>query len=70
MTLIKGAEERKSAAKNIKPSQVDFNAWDGKIQPGTSYGTLAKTICLNAIKVSLDVNFLFYFQLSTYLTRD
>ena len=45
-------KDRKTATANSKASQVDLTCWDGKIKKGSNYGTLAKTICLNAIKVS------------------
>ena len=65
MTEMKVTEARKAAAKNIKPSEVDLTKWDGKIKSGTGYGTHAKTIILNVIKVSLISNFfcfIFSFQ--------
>ena len=49
---IKANNERRYLAKNIKPSEVDLESWDGKIKKGTTYDTNSKTLCLNAIKVS------------------
>ena len=57
---IKDLKDRKSAAASSKPSQVDLSSWDGKIKKGSNYGTLAKTICLNAIKVSQNTHILIF----------
>ena len=62
MTEMKVTEARKAAAKNIKPSEVDLTKWDGKIKSGTGYGTHAKTIILNVIKVSLISNLFVLFS--------
>ena len=63
---IKATNERRFLAKNIKPSEVDLESWDGKIKKGTIYDTNAKTLCLNAIKVSIKMFFPYDFRLRAF----
>ena len=49
---INSNKMRKIQAQKQKPSKVDMSKWEGSIPNATQYPKVAKTMALNAIKVS------------------